>query len=113
MYKNSLVSWLVLTLLLFASSNGNAQIGINIIAPDPNAALHIYGNREKGLLIPFMDQSDRLQFQTNHANQSNGLMVYDTLLHLYFQFTGSVWQAINPWTTNPAGLKLAKPPMVM
>lgn len=108
MYKILSINCFILLFLLFLIRCGNAQVGINIIAPDPNAALHIYGNREKGLLIPFMGEADRAQFQTIHSNQSNGLMVYDTLLHLYYQFTGTAWQAINPWNTNRQGTEISK-----
>lgn len=93
---------LVLTaILLTINSIGFSQIGINTIAPDSSASLHIVSKPSgSGLLIPRLTQAQRLAI----FNPAKGLMVFDLSANLFYMnmdtVSGDNWYAINPWLTQ-------------
>lgn len=91
----------ILTALFFTvSSLGFSQVGINTIAPDTSASLHIVSKPSgSGLIIPELTQAQRLAI----FNPAQGLMVFDLSANLfYMNMTAGVhdWYAINPWLTK-------------
>ncbi len=81
-----------------------AQIGINTLAPDSTAALHIISRPGpnvpgQGIIIPRITQAQRLGI----IRPAKALMVYDLTDKLfYMNLDSSVvnWFAINPWITK-------------
>lgn len=67
------IKLIVLALILSASIQNFAQVGINTETPDGSAALDIVST-DKGLLIPRLTSTQR----TSIATPAEGLMVYDT-----------------------------------
>lgn len=97
---NSIFKFLTLVLLI-ASVNAQAQIGINNPTPDPSAALDVTSTTQ-GMLVPRMTQAQR----TAIASPATGLLVYqtDTTAGFYF-YNGTTWSSLNGATgaTGPQG----------
>jgi microcystin-dependent protein len=83
----------------------NAQVGINVSAPEQSAVLDLSApGKDKGLLIPRMTSQQREAI----VNPVDGLLVYDeTVKSFYFYKTTSStpepndatkWQAVNPFS---------------
>lgn len=69
----TLLQFLLVCLLLFASTALRAQVGVGTTTPDSKAALDIQA-ADKGLLIPRLTAGQR----TGIANPPQGLIVYQT-----------------------------------
>jgi len=84
----------LLALILYTSVS--AQVGINTFTPDPSAILDI-SSVNTGLLIPRMDQAQRLAI----GDPATGLLVYQTdATDGFWFYNGTVWEAIggiNGW----------------
>lgn len=87
-------------ILLTINSIGFSQVGINTIAPDSSASLHIVSKPSgSGLLIPRLTQAQRLAI----FNPAKGLMVFDLSANLFYMNMDSAvhnWYVINPWLTR-------------
>ena len=79
---------LILFLLIFLSYSAIAQVGINATgtAPSSSAMLDV-SSTNKGVLVPRMNAVQK----GNIPNKVEGLMVYDTDVHQFSYWTGSVW----------------------
>lgn len=82
---------LISSLLLLLSVNFllAQSVGIGTSTPNSKAALEI-NSTTKGLLIPSMTSIQRALI----ASPPDGLMVYDTDLHLFYHYDGSAWRKI-------------------
>jgi hypothetical protein len=70
----------------------NGQIGVGTTSPDPSALLDIFSTTG-GLLIPRMQQADRLAIPVPAV----GLLVYQTnLVSGFYYFDGSSWNFLSP-----------------
>ena len=94
---NSIFKLLTLVLLV-ASVNAQAQIGINNPTPDPSAALDVTSTTQ-GMLVPRMTQTQR----TAITSPATGLLVYQTDATAGFYFyNGTAWTSLNG--TNGQGV---------
>lgn len=94
---NNIFKFLTLVLLV-ASVNAQAQIGINNPTPDPSAALDV-SSTTQGMLVPRMTQAQR----TAIASPATGLLVYQTDATAGFYFyNGTAWTSLNG--TNGQGV---------
>ncbi|MBO0357618.1 hypothetical protein J0X19_06650 [Hymenobacter sp. BT186] len=105
----TLLQFLLLFLLLLASTALRAQVGVGTTTPDSKAALDIQA-ADKGLLIPRLTAGQR----TGIANPPQGLMVYQTdgtpsggLQSGFWYYAGAPaqWVFLDP-TPNSGGLTL-------
>jgi hypothetical protein len=99
--RNSL---LVLSIILTVQTATAQSIGIGTTTPNAKAALDI-SSTTKGLLIPSMTTSQRLQI-TVSPSTPNGLMVYDTDRSESYHYNGSSWSPIlndSYWIRPSAG----------
>ncbi|MCX6248758.1 MAG: hypothetical protein NTW10_13620 [Bacteroidetes bacterium] len=79
-----------LVLLFIATTNGIAQVAINLDASPPNSAAMLdVSSTTKGFLAPRMTTTER-----NAITAVDGLLVYDTDFHSYFIYMGG---SINAW----------------
>ncbi len=80
-----------MVILLFASDIRSQSVGINSTgtAPDNSAMLDI-SSPDKGVLIPRMDSTARM----NIVSPAIGLMVYDNTYNSFYYFNGMAWSAI-------------------
>lgn len=78
----------------------NAQVGINMIAPDTCASLEISSvDGRKGLVIPQFLDAHLTGFT---VSKDNGLMVYARNQQRFLFRNGTQWNAINPFASNAA-----------
>ncbi|REC72590.1 hypothetical protein DRF60_20085 [Chryseobacterium elymi] len=74
----------LLLFFLFLFFTGKAQIGIGISTPDASAMLDV-SSTTKGMLVPRMTTAER----TAIPSPTDGLMVYDTTLKLFYYYVNS------------------------
>ena len=82
----------------------NAQIGLGITIPHPNAYFEI-SSTTKGVLLPRMKSAERMALTPAPTATAKGLLVYDTDLSSYMYWDGVNWQTISStsngiWATN-------------
>lgn len=81
----------ILVILVFFTSNTQAQIGLGITTPHPNAYFQI-NSTNKGVLLPRMTAVQRLAIAPTAT--ANGLIVFDTDSSAYMFWTGTLWRKI-------------------
>ena len=81
---------LVFTLLSIAKLMGQENIGINTATPDASAILEIMAS-DKGLLIPRMSTSNRMEIE----NPALSLLVFDTDLNAFYFHNGTEWTVLD------------------
>ncbi|TLV02215.1 C1q-like domain-containing protein [Dyadobacter luticola] len=98
--------FIFLLTFLFSKNTFSQGVGIGTTDPDPSAALHIYGNFKKGLLIPsalLLSKSDK----TSVPNPATALLVYNTNAAMYagtgFYYNSGTtaspnWRSLNQWS---------------
>lgn len=81
----------ILSLLFFAVAafTAEAQIGLGVTTPHPNAYFQI-NSTTKGVLLPRMSALQRIAIAP--AATANGLMVFDTDSSAYMFWTGTLWK---------------------
>ncbi|MES2848339.1 MAG: hypothetical protein V4685_04750 [Bacteroidota bacterium] len=90
-----------ITILLFLSFYGNAQIGIGINPPDASAMLHVQ-DTARGMLIPRMTAAQK----TAINNPAEGLMIYQTNESTgFWYFTHGAWTAVSNGGKNAIVLR--------
>lgn len=106
MKTNAQHKWLPFLIGIFIFSGlhkaANAQIGLGITTPHPNAYFQV-NSTNKGVLLPRMTAVQRIAIAP--AASANGLLVFDTDSSAYFFWTGSLWQKVgssgsNYWTQS-------------
>ncbi|SNT39098.1 hypothetical protein SAMN05421640_3732, partial [Ekhidna lutea] len=85
---------LALGLMIVADlSAQDHSIGINVLTPNPNAALHISSNNSnQGVLLPGLSTAQRISLSLD--SEDTGLLVFDTDLKSFFYWNGTVWEGI-------------------
>lgn len=81
---------LSITILLFASSNINAQMGIGTLVPDESAMLDLTSTN-KGMLVPRISSVDR----NGIIDPAEGLLIYNTT-NKGFNYFQSGWKDLSP-----------------
>ncbi|PXV58844.1 hypothetical protein CLV62_14324 [Dysgonomonas alginatilytica] len=92
---------ILLCLMILASFEASAQVGINTESPDPSAILDIVSSN-KGILIPRVELTSIDMNLDGLSGQAEGLLVYNTgsvLAKGYYYWNGSEWTNIE---TNSA-----------
>lgn len=81
----------ICSLLFFATTvtAAEAQIGLGVTTPHPNAYFQI-NSTTKGVLLPRMTALQRIAISP--AATANGLMVFDTDSSAYMFWTGTLWK---------------------
>ncbi len=91
---------LIAILTLFFNLKNNAQVGVNIVTPDPSAALHVASpvGTFKGLLTPSVTSANRIAVASGTGTPADGLIVYDIdhKMHYYFQKATGRWVSMSP-----------------
>jgi hypothetical protein len=97
---------LILILFIFHHQLSGQGVGINILSPDPSAALHI-NSSNKGVLLPRVWLKDQNDISTV-ANPAHGLLVFNTSSNLpngagfYFNSGESpgfpIWKKVSDWS---------------
>ena len=95
------ITILCLLLACFMHSSLIAQVGFNNPAPNKYSVIDAKGE-QKGVLIPRLSSGDITNMEVNQTvNDSlpEGLMVYDSVRHQFFQFNREAghFQPINAW----------------
>jgi hypothetical protein len=87
-------------LMLSASGNVIAQVGIGTTTPDPTSVLDLNASN-RGVLVPRLTTAQRLGI----AAPANGLLVYDTNLECFYFYvaSASAWNSLCTGATGPTG----------
>lgn len=80
------------------TTNGQNNVGIGTLNPNPSAILDIQSN-SKGVLIPRMDSTQRRII----SNPANGLLVYDSDYGCFYFYQNSAWKSLCDNTPGPMG----------
>ena len=92
-----MVRYFILVAFFVISAHLVAQVGINNPSPDANAVLDLSATN-KGLLIPRMNTNQREAF--SNLTPTEGMLVFDSELKMFFAFYDSAWYSLNPWKTE-------------
>lgn len=100
MLRYSQYTFFTFLIFLIETKICTAQVGINTETPDPSSALDIQ-DKERGLLIPRMENADRQNIQ-NANTAANALLVFDTQDKKFYFFdkAAGVWSAVNMWVSS-------------
>jgi uncharacterized protein (TIGR02145 family) len=86
-----------LSVLFFTGYSLNAQIGMNTSTPSSKAELDIVSpTKNKGVLIPRMQTTERIAIAPGTDSQVKGLTVYDTDTRSFWEWNGEKWIEIDP-----------------
>ncbi|WP_264536644.1 hypothetical protein [Flavobacterium sp. N1736] len=91
---------ILLLLFFFITILGNAQVGIGTVTPNASSVLDIVSTTQ-GMLTPRMTTAQRIAIVT----PTEGLIVYDTDLKLFYYYSAAAWVAINSGGTSRLNFK--------
>ena len=70
----------------------NGAVGIEILAPNANASIHLAAS-DKGLLLNKMTNAERTAFEVGLVVADQGLLLYDTDDRQIYSWDGTQWQS--------------------
>lgn len=86
---------IILVFLLLYSTCLWSQVGVGTSTPDSSSILDIRST-EKGVLLPRLTTTERLAI----SSPSDGLLLFDSDMDMFFFAIEGKWFALNPWKTE-------------
>ena len=99
--KNKFILFIILLININLGFSQN-NVGIGTTSPDSSAILELY-SKDKGILIPRMSASERINMSPSLGLNQEGLLVYDNDSSKFFYWNAYSWQTIGSGTIGPQG----------